>query len=67
MSKQEQTDYEKRRADELYENMLRSQQVKKKRVADVVTEALVSHENFKCFVLHITNSKLIAFILHTMP
>ncbi len=41
MSIQEQDDYEKRRADEIYENMLHSVQVKKKRVAEIVVESLV--------------------------
>ncbi len=41
MSFHEQQDYEKRRADEIYENMLHGVQVKKKRVADVAMEYLV--------------------------
>ena len=41
MSAYERQEYERRRADELYQNMLHSVQVKKKRVADIAMEYMV--------------------------
>lgn len=41
MTKEEREAYEKRRADELYENMLKSNEVAKMRAADVAMEVLV--------------------------
>lgn len=42
MTEDERKAYERRRADELYENMLRSQEVAKNRAADVVLEIMAS-------------------------
>ena len=42
MSLAEQDAYERRRADELYENMLHSEAVHKKRAADIVMDIIVS-------------------------
>lgn len=41
MSASERQDYEKRRADELYDNMLSGAQIKKQRMADVFTNYMV--------------------------
>lgn len=41
MSASERMDYEKRRADELYENMLSGAQIKKQRMEDVFMDYLV--------------------------
>lgn len=41
MTKEEREAYEKRRADELYENMLKSNEAAKMRAADVAMEVLV--------------------------
>lgn len=41
MTEEERQAYEKRRADELYENMLRSNELKIMRAADIAMEVLV--------------------------
>lgn len=42
MTEDERLAYEKRRADELYDNMLKGQEVAKQRAADVVIEIMAS-------------------------
>ena len=44
MSEGEKAAYEKRRADELYENMLKGKELSKKRAADVVFEIMVIYK-----------------------
>ena len=42
MSEEERASYEKRRANEIYESMLRTQELAKQRAADVVLEVMVN-------------------------
>lgn len=44
MTEEEKAAYEKRRADELYENMLRRNELSKKRAADVVLDIIVYYK-----------------------